>query len=212
MTILAGKRHGAARICFVAILALLAGNAEAHSTVKGVGDLYAGLLHVLTALEHVLPFVALSLLAGQRGLKAQAEGVLLAFPIALMAGASLALWLPPIHGLALFNIASAILLGGLVAAAWTLPLWLFYGLVVLFGLSHGFANGEAITDSIKAYLFILGVGLAGVAVLAYGTLMVDFLLKRRIGWITIAVRVAGSWIAAIGVLVLATAGKSLLTS
>lgn len=206
------KRLGAARAVLIASLVVLAGNAEAHSTVKGVGDLYAGLLHVLTALEHVLPFVALSLLAGQRGLKAQAEGVLLAFPVALMAGASLALWLPPIHGLALFNIASAILLGGLVAAAWTLPIWLFYGLVILFGLSHGFANGEAINESIKAYLFILGVGLAGVAVLAYGTLMVDFLLKRKIGWITIAVRVAGSWIAAIGVLVMATAGKSLLNS
>ncbi|MEO8133607.1 MAG: HupE/UreJ family protein [Betaproteobacteria bacterium] len=212
MKMLIHKRRGLARIFLVALLAVLAGNAEAHSTVKGVGDLYAGLLHVLTALEHVLPFVALSLLAGQRGLKAQAEGVLLAFPVALMIGASAALWLPPIHGLALFNIASAILLGGLVAAAWTLPIWLFYGLVVIFGFSHGFANGEAITDSIKAYLFILGIGLAGVAVLAYGTLMVDFLLKRRIGWITIAVRVAGSWIAAIGVLVLATAGKSLLTS
>jgi urease accessory protein len=212
MKILACKRHGAARIVFVALLALLAGNAEAHSTVKGVGDLYAGLLHVVTALEHVLPFVALSLLAGQRGLKAQAEGVLLVFPVALMIGASLALWLPPIHGLALFNIASAILLGALVAAAWVLPVWLFYALVVLFGLSHGFANGEAITDSIKAYLFILGVGLAGVAILAYGTLMVDYLLKRQIGWITIAVRVAGSWIAAIGVLVMATAGRSLLNA
>lgn len=212
MNLSACKRHGAARFALVALLALLAGNAEAHSTVKGVGDLYAGLLHVLTALEHVLPFVALSLLAGQRGLKAQAEGVLLVFPVALMIGSGAAFWLPPVHGLALFNIASAILLGGLVAAAWTLPFWLFYGLVVLFGFSHGFANGEAITESMKAYLFILGVGLAGVAVLAYGTLMVDFLLKRRIGWITIAVRVAGSWIAAIGVLVLATAWKSLLTS
>ena len=205
------RQRAAGWFCFL-LLALLAGNAEAHSTVKGVGDLYAGLLHVLTALEHVLPFVALSLLAGQRGLKAQAEGVLLVFPVALMVGASAALWLPPIHGLALFNIASAILLGALVAAAWTLPVGLFYGLVVLFGLSHGFANGEAINDSIKAYLFILGVGLAGVAILAYGTLMVDYLLKRRVGWITIAVRVAGSWIAAIGVLVLATAGKSMLAS
>jgi urease accessory protein len=208
----ARERQRAAGWFFFVLLALLAGNAEAHSTVKGVGDLYAGLLHVLTALEHVLPFIALSLLAGQRGLKAQAEGVLLVFPVALMVGASAALWLPPIHGLALFNIASAILLGALVAAAWTLPMWLFYGLVVLFGLSHGFANGEAINDSIKAYLFILGVGLAGVAILAYGTLMVDYLLKRKIGWITIAVRVAGSWIAAIGVLVLATAGKSMLAS
>lgn len=200
------------RIAFVFWSATFAASADAHSTVKGVGDLYAGLLHVLTALEHVLPFIALSLLAGQRGLKAQAEAVLLVFPVALMIGATAALWLPPLHGLAFFNIASAILLGGLVAAAWPLPKAVFYGLVVVFGVSHGFANGEAITASIKAYLFILGVGLAGLAVLAYGTLMVDFLLKRKAGWVQIAVRVAGSWIAAIGVLVLVTTGRTMLTS
>jgi urease accessory protein len=206
------KFESLGRAVFAIGLVSFAASADAHSTVKGVGDLYAGLLHVLTALEHVLPFIALSLLAGQRGLKARAEAVLLVFPVALMAGAACALWLPPVPGLAFFNVASAILLGGLVAAAWPLPGAVFYGLVVIFGVSHGFANGEAISGSIKAYLFILGIGLAGLAVLAYGTLMVDFLLRRKAGWITIAVRVAGSWIAAIGVLVLATAGRSMLAS
>jgi len=180
--------------------------------VKGVGDFYAGLLHVLTALEHILPFIALSLLVGQRGMKMQADAALLVFPFALMLGATAALWAPPLHGLVFFNIVSAILLGGLVASAWPLPRVLFYGLVVLFGLSHGFANGEAVTETTKAYLFILGIGLAGLVVLAYGTLLVDFLLKRKAGWIAIAVRVAGSWIAAIGVLVLATAGRTILSS
>jgi urease accessory protein len=201
-----------AKFIVVCWITAFAGGAEAHSTVKGVGDLYAGLLHVLTGLEHVLPFIALSLLAGQRGLKAHAESVLLFFPIALMVGAASALWLQPPPGLAFFNIASAILLGALVAFAWPLPRIVFYALVIAFGLSHGFANGEAISGNMKAYLFILGIGLAGVAVLAYGMLMVDFLLRRNLGWITIAVRVAGSWIAAIGVLVLATAGKALLAS
>ena len=200
------------RAVLVFWLISFAASAEAHSTVKGVGDLYAGMLHVLTGLEHLLPFIALSLLAGQRGMKTQAEAVLLGFPLALMVGAAAALWIPPFPGLMFFNMGSAILLGGLVAAAWPLPAAVFYGLVVVFGISHGFANGEAISGSIKAYLFILGIGLAGLAVLAYGTLMVDFLLKRRTGWITIAVRVAGSWIAAIGILVLATAGKTMLAS
>ncbi len=200
------------RVVLVFWLVSFAASAQAHSTVKGVGDFYAGMLHVLTGLEHLLPFIALSLLAGQRGMKTQAEAVLLVFPLALMVGAAAALWIPPIHGLMFFNMASAILLGGLVAAAWPLPAAVFYGLVVVFGISHGVANGEAISGSIKAYLFILGIGLAGLAVLAYGTLMVDFLLKRQTGWIKIAVRVAGSWIAAIGVLALATAGKTMLGS
>lgn len=206
------KFESIGRAALVIWLMSFTANADAHSTVKGVGDLYAGLLHVLTALEHVLPFIALSLLAGQRGQKAQAEAVLLVFPFALMLGATAALWVAPLPGLAFFNVASAILLGGLVAAAWPLPRVVFYGLVVVFGLSHGFANGEAISVSIKAYLFILGIGLGGLAILAYGTLMVDFLLKRKAGWLLIAVRVAGSWIAAIGVLVLATTGRAMLAS
>jgi urease accessory protein len=206
------SRRKAAKAAILACLLFGADTAQAHSMVKGVGDFYAGLLHVLTALEHVLPFIALSLLAGQRGFNRKTEAVLLVFPLALMVGASAALWLAPPPGLAFFNIASAILMGALVAAAWPLPGPLFYALVVVFGLSHGFANGEAVTPTTKAYLFILGVGLSGLAVLAYGTLMVEFLLKRKAGWIHIAVRVAGSWIAAIGVLVLATAGRTLLAS
>jgi urease accessory protein len=202
----------AVKTAIVVCLLLFAANAEAHSAVKGVGDFYGGLLHVVTALEHVLPFIALSLLAGQRGLRAQADIVLLLFPIALMVGATAAVWAPPPPGLAFFNISSAILLGALVAAAWPLPRVVFYALFIVFGISHGFANGEAITPTTKAYLFILGVGLSGLVVLAYGTLMVDFLLKRKEGWIHIAVRVAGSWIAAIGVLVLATAGRTILAS
>lgn len=206
------KFESVGRTVFVICLVSFAANAHAHSTVKGVGDLYAGLLHVLTAVEHVLPFAALSLLAGQLGMKAQAQADLLVFPVALMIGAAAALWLPPLPGLAFFNLFSAILLGGLVAAAWPLPSAVFYGLVIVFGISHGFANGEAISGSIKAYLFILGIGLAGLAVLAYGTLMVGFLLRRKAGWLHIAVRVAGSWIAAIGVLVLATTGRTMLAS
>lgn len=40
--------------------------AVAHP-MAGVGDFYAGMLHPLTAIEFVLPMVALSLLAGQQG-------------------------------------------------------------------------------------------------------------------------------------------------
>src|SRR6266850_2905558 len=73
------KFESVGKAVFVIWLASFAASADAHSTVKGVGDLYAGLLHVLTTLEHVLPFIALSLLAEQRGLKAQAQAVVLVF-------------------------------------------------------------------------------------------------------------------------------------
>jgi urease accessory protein len=129
-----------------------------------------------------------------------------------MLGAVAALWLPAIKGLALFNISTAIVLGLLVAVAWTLPAVVFFSIAVICGLSHGYANGAVIGGNVNPWLFIPGVGLAGLAVLAYGMLMTDFILGRKIGWMQIALRVAGSWIAAIGILVLATSAKTLLAS
>lgn len=182
--------------------------AYAHSAAKGAGDFYAGLLHPVTALEHVLPFFALGLLAGQQGQRGQPA--VLVFSLMLVLGAASALWLPAPPYVALVNILSAVLLGGLVAAAWRLPMAILYAIPVLFGLSHGFANGTAISGGIKAYLFIPGVGLAGLMVAAYGMIATDFLLRQKANWMHIAVRVAGSWIAAIGILVLATSWKAIV--
>lgn len=198
----------AARTGVAACLLFSAGTAYAHSAARGAGDFYAGALHALTALEHVLPFLALGILAGQQGRKA--EPVLLVFSLALAAGATAALWAPPLPYAGLLNIVSAILFGGLVAASWSLPMTLHYGLAVVFGLSHGFANGAGMIEQTKPYLFIPGVALAGLAVTVYGLMVADYLLRRKAAWIHIAVRVAGSWIAAIGILVLATSGAATL--
>jgi hypothetical protein len=40
--------------------------------------------------------------------------------------------------------------------------------------------------------------------------MVDWLLRRKIGWMAIAVRLAGASIAVVALLVLATGGKRLI--
>jgi urease accessory protein len=173
-----------------------------------VGDFYAGFLHPLTALEHVLPFLALGVLCGQQGQRAQAALPL--FWIALMLGATAALWLPGLAAVDLTNILSALILGVLIAAAFPLPVPVYLALALVFGLSHGYANGTAITPLVKPYLFIPGVGLAGLVVTGYGVIMTDYVLRRKVGWMTIAVRVAGSWIAAIGLLVLATSWKRLI--
>ena len=63
----------------------------------------------LTALENVLPFLALGILCGQQGQRAQVALPL--FWIALMAGATAALWLPGLAGADLINILSALILG-----------------------------------------------------------------------------------------------------
>jgi urease accessory protein len=193
-------------------LALIADVAHAHAASAQAGAFYAGLLHPLTAPEHVLPMLALGLLAGQQGLN-QGQGVLLAFPAALGLGASLA-WLHPILEwmplLNLTNLASAVLFGGLVASALRLPTALLYALAALFGISHGYANGAAIAPSLSPAVFILGLVTAALLVLGYSLGGMAYLLRLQPAWIPIAVRVAGSWITAIGILTLSMGGKTLI--
>jgi urease accessory protein len=161
-------------------------------------------------LEHILPFAALGILAGQQGDKA--APALFLFSLMLMAGAVGALWIPALPYVGLLNVLSGVLLGGLVAAAWRLHPAVLYGIATLFGLSHGFANGTALNGAFKPYLFIPGLGLAGLVVPAWLMIASDFVLRQRYGWMHIALRVVGSWITAIGVLVLATSGRAILHS
>lgn len=194
------------------LLLLHSGGVAAHTSTKGAGDLFAGALHPLTTLEHVVLFIALSLLAGQQMRRSRTEGVLLVFPAALIVGATAAAWLPQLPGATLINMAFAIVLGALVALARDLPNPVFVVLVVSCGFVHGLANGAAVTPEIRSYLFIPGVGLAGMAVLAYGMLMTDYIYQRDNGWMRIALQVAGSWIAAIGMLVMGTGAGTMLTN
>lgn len=192
-------------------LALSANAAHAHVASVQAGAFYAGLLHPLTALEHVLPMLALGLLAGQHGLN-KGQGVLLAFPLALALGAFMAWLYPNLGGMPLLNLAnlaSVALFGGLVAAALRLPIALLYGLAALFGISHGYANGAAITPNLSPAVFILGMFTAALLALGYSLGGTAYLLRLQPAWIPIAVRVAGSWMTAIGILALSMGGQAL---
>lgn len=190
------------RFCrrLIIALALLvpATAAQAHLVSTRFGDFYGGMLHPVSALEHVFPWLALGLLAGlqepQRG-----RWMLLLFPLGLLGGMGLA-WLSPSLGLmAGVNMLSFVVLGGLVALAWPLPLSVLGGLGILFGTSHGYGNGLAITAETNAALFVAGVASAGYVIITLVT-TVTVMLSQKQTWIMIAFRAAGSWIAAIGIL------------
>jgi urease accessory protein len=157
-----------------------------------------------------LPFAALGILAGQQG--DRVAPALFVFAVMLMLGATAALWIPALPYVGLLNILSGILLGGLVAGAWRLPVTVLYLIAIVFGFSHGFANGAALNGAFKPYLFIPGLGLAGLVVPAWLMIVTDLILRQKYNWMRIAVRVAGSWITAIGVLVLATSGRAILNA
>jgi urease accessory protein len=194
----------------LSVLMLLA-SAEAHAVYQGAGNFYAGMLHPLTSPEHVLPMLVLGALAGQNGLK-RCEFVLWAFPAGMAAGACIALSVPDLRGVLLVNVVSAVLLGSLLAAAFPLPSWLIFILSIAFGVTHGYANGSAIIGQIRPGVFIAGMVAASFILIAYAVAATSFLLRLRPTWIAIAVRVAGSWVAAIGLLVLSLSQRALLVS
>ncbi len=208
MTARAVLRTRAAHAGVALGLALAAEAACAHVASAQAGAFHAGLLHPLTAPEHVLPMLALGLLAGQHGLN-EGQGVLLAFVVALAAGAGLALNQPGSDGILLLNLGSLVLIGGLVAAAWRLPTALLYALALGFGMTHGYANGAALPPNLSPLIFTLGLVAAALLAMGYGLAVSDALLRLKPNWPRVAVRVAGSWVAAVGILALGMGGKTL---
>jgi len=177
---------------------LLPLTAAAHP-IKGVGDFYAGMLHPLTALDFLLPWIALALFAGQQGRKG-ALLVLSIFPAAILLGASLALTIPQPGWLLIANVAVIPLLGLAVALASAYPISLVAMLAVVVGLIQGMANGAEITAATSPRQFIPGLATVAALVISYG---IGIVRSLKTPWTRVAVRVVGSWIAAIGIMICA---------
>lgn len=183
----------------VGLLVSAPGAAQAHLASTRFGDFYAGMLHPATALEHLLPIFALGLLAGLQEPRV-GRWILLAVPAGLLAGVLLAQLGPALAAVAWVNRASFVVLGLLVAGGWRLPATLLIALGAAFAVTHGYENGTAFGDSAKLHLFALGAASAGLIAVALAAATTLSLL-RRADWIRIAVRTAGSWIAAVGLIV-----------
>jgi hydrogenase/urease accessory protein HupE len=176
-------------------LALCPSAAEAHLPATGLGPVYDGLLHFAKTPEDLMPALALALLAGLRG-PAHGRRALFVLPAAWLAGGVLGLAAQESVSPMLTAI-SFVLLGSLVAADVRLPLGTMTGLAALLGLGHGYLNGIAMTQPGAGTLSLLGMVFAVFTLVALaGSLVVPL----RATWSRVAVRVAGSWIAAIGLL------------
>ncbi len=91
------------------------------------------------------------------------------------------------------------MLGGLAAIDRRLSPTVVTALAVAVGLLHGWLNGTAIAESQRE-----AIGLVGIAAMTFVlvALVSAFVVSVRAVWARMAVRVAGSWIAAIGLLML----------
>jgi len=172
--------------------------AEAHLVQTGFGPFYDGISHFALTPEDVLSVVALALLAGLCGARA-GRLALFALPGAWLAGGVAGLAWPLLDSSPVFTTLSFLVLGVLVAIGRQLPAALIATLALAFGVVHGFLNGAAM-----ARVGLGFVGLVGVvaAVFTLVALLAAFVVSRRRPWERIAVRVAGSWITAVGLLML----------
>jgi hydrogenase/urease accessory protein HupE len=182
----------------VVALTLVPRPAHAHLVTTGLGPLYDGISHLFLSFEDLLPVIAVALLSGLNGPRA-GRLALFVVPAAWLAGGLAGF----AAGTNLFpgtvTAASFLVLGGLTAADQRLSPTAVTALAGALGLLHGWLNGAGIAEAGREALGLVGIVSAVFVVVA---LLAAFVVWLRPPWTRIAVRVAGSWIAAIGLLLL----------
>jgi hydrogenase/urease accessory protein HupE len=155
-------------------------------------------MHFLSSPEDLVPVLALALLAGLRG-AAHGRRALFTIPTAWLLGGLIGLTAAGASPHPFFAAAWFLLLGGLLAADAKLSLRATTALSALLGLYHGYLNGTGMGRVGSAAVALLGLVFAVLVLIA---LAAAFVVQLRAHWARIAVRVAGSWIAASGFLML----------
>jgi urease accessory protein len=169
-----------------------------------------GLAHPLISPEDLLPAVAMTLLAGLGGAR-QGRFVLAILPGAWLAGmaagagiaAGWAIGLPAAPAW-LIAVVTA-LLGALVASDLRLPLAAVTASAAALGALHGYDNGHDLAATTGGLVAIAGIACS---LFALVSLLAGQTAVLQAHWARLAVRISGSWIAAIGLLMLGWSVRS----
>jgi hydrogenase/urease accessory protein HupE len=194
----AGKSRLPLYAFVVFAFAMCAAPAEAHLNSTGMGPIYDGLMHFLTSPEDLVPVLALALLAGLRG-AAYGRRALFTIPTAWLLGGLIGLTAAAANPHPIVAAAWFLLLGGMLAADAKLSLRVTTAMAALLGLYHGYLNGTGMGQVSSAAVALLGLVFAVFVLVA---LTAAIVVQLRAHWARLAVRVAGSWIAASGLLML----------
>ena len=171
--------------------------ADAHLVTTGLGPFYDGISHLALSPEDWVPVLALALFAGLRGPEA-GRYTLFLLPLAWFAGGLVGLWVqaPPAFGV---PAVSFLIPGALVAADLQMKPGAVAALAAILAFIHGWLNGVAMRLVASGALELVGMISALFVVVA---LVASLVVSLKRPWTRIAVRVAGSWIAATGLLLL----------
>jgi len=169
--------------------------AHAHEALGGAGPFVNGLLHPAIEPAHLLGLLALGLWIARLDRDALRRSIL-AFATALIAGL-LAGSLGTVP--AMVPLAVALILGCLVAGGWQWPASLAAMVSVAAATTIGFDSGS---DD-----WIAGLGIWVGAMLIVLNI-VNLAMRFEAAWLRFGIRIAGAWIAAITLMLLALALKA----
>jgi len=176
--------------------------ALAHGTMK-VGDFYGGLSQPIFHPESLLPLLAMLLWCVQGSAELARPRVPLVFALATAAGSAIATAGVDLAPAVWIARAGALGVGLLVAARVPSDERLAAPLAILIGVATGHvATWPDRADLARPWLY--AGGLAAAVVIAWGYLG-SLALRFRAFWAQVALRILGSWIATIALLVSALA-------
>ena len=191
-------RTWAPTVILAALLSVGPGVAQAHLVTSGLGPFYDGALHLLLSPGDLLGVLALALLAGLRG-PAAGRLAVTGLPIAWLLAGIVGLAVPTVLEPSWPGALSYLLVGVLLAANLALPPWVVGALAAAYGALHGLLNGSALAAIDAGWPELLGIV---TTVLMLTLLISAAVVPLRAEWGQIVLRVIGSWVAAIGLLVL----------
>jgi hypothetical protein len=171
----------------------------ALAPVPGLIRFQAGLLHPLLVPTHALALAALGLFFGRQAQRARTAGIL-TFAAGLIGG------IGAITAAFVFTAGTWVLLatagaaGLLVAAGLPTPIPLAAGLAACGGLALAF---NSVPDEISTTATLAALAGTAIAASLAVTLLAASVAHAERDWLRIGIRIAGSWIAASAILVLA---------
>ncbi len=186
-------------VAIASVAAFVPSRAEAHTAFDSLGSFWAGVLHVLTAVDQLGTLLGLAIWSGlqRRRIDSSVVGaVLICSLLGAGAGGLLGLRfnaaLPLSATMFLLGVAAAAVVR--IGAAWLLIIASSCGALV------GAAN-VADSPATQPWLFALGLSIAAASTVSYGLIGTAHAPGRE--WLTISFRVGASWIGATGLMVCA---------
>lgn len=173
-------------------------------TVQGMNHFTSGVLHPLMTPAHVLVLLGLGLCVGQHPpLRLKVPLIAFAAVSVIALGGTMTGRIAGVHQAILAGVALAA--GAVVAIGKPLPIWARAVLCGAGALAIGLDSGADSGSGLAVVSTLLGTWFALMLCVLNGAHYVSLAAEKNKQWIQIGVRVAGSWIVAISLLVVAFA-------